>query len=198
MDNVFINTADELNQYLSAVKQSKVIAVDTETTGLNPHTDRIRLVQLAAEGLPVLVIDCFTFLPKGVDVLSDILDGSNVKVFQNAKFDLQFFMALGIYPTPIFDTMLAGQLLRTSGGPSRVNLAALYRAAPNIIIFNVEQTNLVEYRPAPFVGLRADFKVFGELLGVVVEVPVVYPLVNAAVFNLIVEFPERHRDFVRF
>jgi len=36
-------------------------------------------------------------------------------------------MALGIYPRPVFDTMLAGELLQTSGGPQRVNLAALAR-----------------------------------------------------------------------
>ena len=35
------------------------------------------------------------------------------------------FMALQIYPCPIFDTMLAGQLLRTSGGPSRFGLDVL-------------------------------------------------------------------------
>lgn len=141
MDFVRIDNKDELLSYLSDLKQSKVLAVDTETTGLNPHTDHIRLIQLAAPGVPVLIIDCFSFLPEGIELLKDILENANVKVFQNAKFDLQFFMAMDIYPAPLFDTMLAGQLLRTSGGPSRVNLAALAKHYLNEDVDKEEQTS---------------------------------------------------------
>ena len=141
MDYALISNKEAILPYLPAVMQSKVLAVDTETTGLNPHTDRIRLVQLAAEGLPVLVIDCFTFLPDGVEILRDVLESPNVKVFQNAKFDLQFFMALYIYPSPLFDTMLAAQLLRTSGGPNRANLAALAAHYLNEEVDKEEQTS---------------------------------------------------------
>jgi len=127
MNYVVITRPDDIQPYLAVIKSADVLAVDTETTGLNPHSDRIRLVQLAVASLPVLVIDCFLFLPDGAKILSDILENAGVKVFQNAKFDLQFFMALGICPPHVFDTMLAGQLLWSSGGPSRVNLAALAR-----------------------------------------------------------------------
>ena len=114
-----------LLQYLPELKRVKALAVDTETTGLDPRVHRLRLVQLAGEGFPVLIIDCYTMQADGFPVLKEVLEGPNVKIFQNAKFDLQFFMALGIYPAPVFDTMLAGQLLRSSGGPARANLAAL-------------------------------------------------------------------------
>ena len=120
-----IYTAQDFKPYVSDIKKAKVIAVDTETTGLNPHAHKLRLIQIAVEGLPVLVIDCFAFLPDGAGILKEALESRAVKVFQNAKFDLQFFMALDIYPAPVFDTMLAGLLLRTSGGAPRVNLNAL-------------------------------------------------------------------------
>ncbi|MCL2704214.1 MAG: hypothetical protein FWE91_11505 [Defluviitaleaceae bacterium] len=120
----------ELTQYIPALKKAKVIAVDTETAGLEPYADSIRLIQLAASGLPVFIIDCFAFLPEGIDIIKDILESHAVKVFQNAKFDLQFLLGLGVYPAPVFDTMLAGELLRSSGGPSRVNLTALARHLP--------------------------------------------------------------------
>jgi len=125
MDYVIIESVDGLRPYMPALQKAGVMAADTETTGLNPHSGRIRLIQLAAAGLPVVIIDCFKFLPAGADLLAEIMESSGVKVFQNAKFDLQFFMSLGINPAPIFDTMLAGQLLHSSGGPPRVNLAAL-------------------------------------------------------------------------
>jgi len=48
---------------------------------LDRHTDRVRLIQLAMEGLPALVIDCFSFLPDGIVIIRDILEGSNIKVF---------------------------------------------------------------------------------------------------------------------
>ncbi|MCL2815026.1 MAG: hypothetical protein FWD23_10550 [Oscillospiraceae bacterium] len=125
MEYILILNKNDIIPYLPEIKQAKIIAVDTETTGLDPHTDKLRLIQIAVAGLPVFVIDCFSFLPDGIDIIKDILETNAVKIFQNAKFDLQFFMALQIYPCPIFDTMLAAQLLRISGGPSRVGLDAL-------------------------------------------------------------------------
>lgn len=116
---------DDFMLYWEKLTAAKVIAVDTETTGLDPHTCEIRLIQLAAEDLPVLVIDCFSFLPAGRELLKFVLSTSAVKVFQNAKFDLQFLMALDIFPPLIFDTMLAAQLLRSSGGPSQSSLKML-------------------------------------------------------------------------
>ncbi|MCL2774186.1 MAG: ribonuclease D [Oscillospiraceae bacterium] len=127
MKYILISDKSEIIPYLPEIRQAKIIAVDTETTGLDPHTDKIRLIQIAAAGLPVFVIDCFSFLPEGADLIRDILETNAVKVFQNAKFDLQFFMAMQIYPSPVFDTMLAGQLLRTSDGSSRFGLDALAR-----------------------------------------------------------------------
>ena len=139
MKYIKIYTTQDLQPYISAIKQAKVIAVDTETTGLNPHTDKLRLIQIAAAGLPVFVIDCFSFFPDGIQPVKDILESRSVKVFQNAKFDLQFLMAVGIYPYPIFDTMLAGQLLRTSGGASRAGLAPLAQHYLNETIDKDEQ-----------------------------------------------------------
>ena len=125
MKYILIQNKNEIIPYLPEIKQAKILAVDTETTGLDPHTAKLRLIQIAAAGLPILVIDCFSFLPDGIDIIKEMLETPAVKIFQNAKFDLQFFMAVQIYPCPIFDTMLAAQLLRTSGGPSRAGLDVL-------------------------------------------------------------------------
>ena len=132
---------DDLKPYWENLTATKVIAVDTETTGLDPHTCEIRLIQLAAEDLPVLVIDCFSFLPDGREFLKSVLSTSAVKVFQNAKFDLQFLMPLDIYPSLIFDTMLAAQLLRGSGGPAQSNLKMLAQHYLNEELDKEEQTS---------------------------------------------------------
>ena len=139
MHFIKVSSKQEILPYLPLLKQAKAFAVDTETTGLDPHTDKLRLIQLAAHGLPVLVIDCFSFFPDGIAVIKDILETRAVKIFQNAKFDLKFFMALGVYPSPVFDTMLAGQLLRTSGGTTRTSLNVLSQHYLNEVVQKDEQ-----------------------------------------------------------
>ena len=125
MEIKLISRPDDLTPFMEVLKQQKVLSIDTETTGLDPHTHRIRLIQIAWTENFVLVIDCFSFLPEGLHLVKEALETAAVKVFQNAKFDLQFLIALGVYPTLIFDTMLAAQILHSSGGPDRVNLKSL-------------------------------------------------------------------------
>jgi DNA polymerase-1 len=131
----------DLMPYMEKLTAAKVLAVDTETTGLDPHTCQLRLIQLATEDLPVLVIDCFSFLPDGRELIKSVLSASGVKVFQNAKFDLQFLMTLDIFPPTIFDTMLAAQLLRGSGGPAQSNLKMLAQHYLNEDLNKEEQTS---------------------------------------------------------
>ncbi len=119
-----------------------VIGIDTETTGLDPHTEKVRLVQIAVEGEPTLIIDCFEVLPEGKELLQDMMTSNNVKVFQNAKFDLSFLRATGIDVSgPLFDTMLAGQLLRSSGGSRRAGLAVLVEHYLGEAMSKEEQTS---------------------------------------------------------
>jgi hypothetical protein len=61
---LFIQDADELAQALDALRDCTVLGLDTETTGLDPLTDRVRLLQLAAPGWPVLVLDLWE-IPEG-------------------------------------------------------------------------------------------------------------------------------------
>lgn len=125
MDICLILEKNDILPYLEVLKTQKLVAVDTETTGLDPRLSRLRLVQLACEGLPVLVIDCFSFLPEGYEALREIIAAPSVKIFHNAKFDLQFLLAQKLpLPSRIFDTMLAAQLLRSSGGAESASLRA--------------------------------------------------------------------------
>lgn len=98
-----------------AVKLGKAIAVDTETMGLNPHRDRLCLVQLSAgDGDAHLVR-----LPKGkykASNLKKILgDEKILKIFHFARFDLAVLKKyLDINATPVYCTKIASKLARTS------------------------------------------------------------------------------------
>ncbi len=121
-----IETVDQVESVSGELLSAKVIAVDTETTGLDPHTSRLRLIQMAVEGSDTFIFDCFELLPDAAEKITEILTSPSVKVLQNAKFDLQFLRSEMISVSGwIFDTMLAAGLLRTSGGPRKIGLASL-------------------------------------------------------------------------
>ncbi|MDQ3973320.1 MAG: DNA polymerase, partial [Actinomycetota bacterium] len=103
-------TAEEAREWLAATAGTKVVAVDTETSGWDPYRDRLLLVQVAAgPDHPVLVVDA-----QRVDarVLAPLLGDEGVlKVFHHGSFDLRFLARAGLRPRRLADTMLAQQLL---------------------------------------------------------------------------------------
>lgn len=137
-----ITDANQLSQALAPMMSAAVIAVDTETTGLDPHKDKLRLIQVAAEGFDTLVIDCFEVLPEARASIEALMTCGAVKVFQNAKFDLKFLRSAGIDVSgKLFDTMLAGQLLIGSGGTPNISLAGLVSHYLDSYLAKDEQTS---------------------------------------------------------
>lgn len=142
MEYSFITTIEQLNNAASLLKDAVVIALDTETTGLDPHINKLRLIQLAKYEESVYVIDCFSILPKGISILNSILSTRAVKVLQNAKFDIKFLWSEGINIVgPIFDTMLAARILRSSGAPYRAGLGILVKHYLGIELDKQEQVS---------------------------------------------------------
>jgi ribonuclease D len=94
------------------------VAIDTETMGLNPHRDRLCLVQLSAgDG------DCHLVrippTPRGTLVAAPNLkrllsDTRIIKLFHFARFDIASLRhALGVMAQPIYCTKTASRLVRT-------------------------------------------------------------------------------------
>ena len=91
-----------------------VVAVDTEAMGLNPHRDRLCLVQLSAgDGDAHLV----QFAPGAYAAprLRELLaDRGVTKLFHFARFDLgMIYHYLGVMATPLYCTKIASRLART-------------------------------------------------------------------------------------
>jgi ribonuclease D len=90
------------------------IAVDTETLGLNPHRDRLCVVQISRGDGSADVVQ----IPKDgarPPVLVRVLDDPGVlKIFHFARFDVAvLFHRLGVMPRPIYCTKIASRLTRT-------------------------------------------------------------------------------------
>lgn len=102
------------------------VGVDTETTGLDPHVNQVRLVQI---GTPeyALVVDlngwrslgerAVAWDAVGMRDLRRFLQGSKPKVLQNAAFDLNFLCGEGVVlGGNIFDTMIAAKIINNGSG----------------------------------------------------------------------------------
>jgi DNA polymerase-1 len=101
-----------------AVRAAGVVGLDTETTGLDPRSDRLRLVTLAC-GETVYVVDCFAVDPTPLwEVLARV-----PIVGHNLLFDLQFLARLGFVPGPCRDTMLMSLILYAGDGALKHKLA---------------------------------------------------------------------------
>jgi DNA polymerase-1 len=117
-DYRLVTTAEDLAAVAKALQSAEAIGVDIETTALSPRDGGMRLLQLATPE-ETFVIDAFEVLD--LSPLTEVLEGGTVKVGHNLKFDYQFLHAIyGISLSPLFDTMLAAQVL--DGG----NYAASY------------------------------------------------------------------------
>ena len=82
------------------------MGLDTETTGLNPRTDRLRLLTLATDRGTWLV-DCFAVDPRPLwGVLAE-----RPVVMHHGLFDLAFLRAAGFEPGPVADTLLLSRVL---------------------------------------------------------------------------------------
>jgi DNA polymerase I-like protein with 3'-5' exonuclease and polymerase domains len=112
-----ITDAAELPPVLQALDESERVGLDSETTGLSPHRDRVRLLQLATDR-GVFLLDSFT-LGDSLSLLWEPLAEREV-IVHNAAFDLAFLWRLGFRPGKVTDLMILSRLLtagtRTANG----------------------------------------------------------------------------------
>ena len=90
------------------------VAVDTETMGLDPHRDRLCVVQLSPGDGTADVVQ----IPAGVNAAPNLTrllsDGAILKIFHFARFDLGALQKrLAVMPTPVYCTKIASRLART-------------------------------------------------------------------------------------
>jgi DNA polymerase-1 len=85
-------------------------------------------VQIAAANQPVIIIDLFKVAKESLAPLCELLQGTPIKVLQNAKFDLKFLQQAGLpIAGKLFDTMISAQLLDAGVRSHGYNLAELVK-----------------------------------------------------------------------
>jgi ribonuclease D len=124
----------DLSRYTGAV------AIDTETMGLDPHRDRLCVVQLSNGDGSADVVQ----IPKGhtdaPNLKALLADPKLTKIFHFARFDIAaLYHALGVMPQPVYCTKIASRLTRTY--TDRHGLKDLVREVLNIDLSKQQQSS---------------------------------------------------------
>ncbi|AMA54899.1 ribonuclease D [Bradyrhizobium sp. CCGE-LA001] len=124
----------DLTRYTGAV------AIDTETMGLNPHRDRLCVVQLSPGDGSADVVQ----IPKGhtdaPNLKALLANPAITKIFHFARFDVAvLYQTFGVMTGPIYCTKIASRLTRTY--TDRHGLKDLVREVLNIDLSKQQQSS---------------------------------------------------------
>lgn len=100
----------QLEYYLKA----GIIAIDCEMMGLNPHRDRLCMVQLGDENKRTVLVQVLQGQTEAPNLKKLLEDKSIIKLFHYARTDLVWLKKyLGIEVENVFCTKIASKLART-------------------------------------------------------------------------------------
>lgn len=90
------------------------VAIDCETMGLNPHRDRLCLVQLSAGDGDAHLVQVAPGQKSAPNLAAMLGDAAVLKLFHFGRFDIAVLLhAFGARTTPVYCTKIASKLVRT-------------------------------------------------------------------------------------
>ena len=99
----------DLSRYRGAA-----VAIDTEAMGLDPHRDRLCVVQISPGDGSADVIQIPAGANEAPNLTKLLVDGTILKIFHFARFDLAvLYNRLGVMPSPVYCTKIASRIART-------------------------------------------------------------------------------------
>jgi len=121
-------------------RYSGSVAIDTETMGLNPHRDRLCVVQLSSGDGSADVVQIAKEAGNAPKLKVLLTDPKITKIFHFARFDLAaLYHAFGVMPQPVYCTKIASRLARTY--TDRHGLKDLVREILNIDLSKQQQSS---------------------------------------------------------
>jgi len=99
---------------LSNYENAQAVAIDTETLGLNPHRDRLCVVQLSPGDGTADVVQIAAGQKKAPNLVALLRNRRLPKIFHYGRFDIAvLYNAFGVTTEPVFCTKIASKLTRT-------------------------------------------------------------------------------------
>jgi len=94
--------------------QGSAVAIDTETLGLNPHRDRLCVVQLSPGDGTADVVQISPGQKSAPNLVTLLENPAMTKLFHFGRFDIAvLFHSFGVMAEPVFCTKIASRLTRT-------------------------------------------------------------------------------------
>jgi DNA polymerase-1 len=136
----YLTQPSRLEAILPDLLKASALALDIETSGLDPLTDSLRTIQVATPRY-TLIVDAHTCPPQ---MLAPVITTVPRFIGHNLKFDFKFLVAAGLpWPTgQVFDTMLTAQLLGAGtpeGTLRQCGLAAVVERYLHLTLDKAEQ-----------------------------------------------------------
>ena len=102
------------NDLPDGLKLGPVVAIDCETMGLNPHRDRLCVVQLSDGDGNAHIIQIAKGQTSAPNLCAMLTDPNTLKLFHFGRFDIAaMFNAFGALAAPVYCTKIASRLVRT-------------------------------------------------------------------------------------
>jgi DNA polymerase I len=140
-----------VDKALQMATASDLVALDLETTGLDPHTSEIRLVQVS-NGAETYVID---LRRRDVRPLVELLAEKTV-VAHNAAFEWMFvYHHFGVELTDIRDTMLMAQLIASGDMSITCGLGPVAERELNVMLD--KETQVSDWSLEPLTKRQLDY-----------------------------------------
>lgn len=91
-----------------------VVAIDCETMGLNPHRDRLCLVQLSSGDGDAHLVQISQDQTEAPNLTHMLADPNVLKLFHFGRFDIAVLLhRFGVLTCPVYCTKIAAKLVRT-------------------------------------------------------------------------------------
>lgn len=124
-----------VEESLRLLEPLTIVGLDSETTGLDPFTKELKLLQLGCFDFQI-VIDCTTI---DVRCYKEYLESNRLFVGWNLKFDLKWLFKYKIVPRKAYDGFLAEKLMWL-GYPTGMHSMSLKSAGIQYLNIELDKT----------------------------------------------------------
>ncbi|MBI1493858.1 ribonuclease D [Halocynthiibacter styelae] len=102
------------NDLPDGLSMGPVVAIDCETMGLNPHRDRLCLVQMSGGDGNTHIVQIEKGQAEAPNLCAVLTDPDVLKLFHYGRFDIAaMYNAFGALTAPVYCTKIASKLIRT-------------------------------------------------------------------------------------
>lgn len=117
-----------------------MVAIDCETMGLNPHRDRLCVIQLSGGDGNAHLVQIAKGQTEAPNLCAMLTDPEVLKLFHFGRFDIAAMLnAFGVVTAPVYCTKIASRLIRTY--TDRHGLAKLLQELLGIDISKQQQSS---------------------------------------------------------